>query len=245
VRLLVPALAAGWALCACLPAWGASRTIDIIFTSMTKTDGEIRGTESYTGTERESLVALKRAGDPALADCLFDAWETHKMLVDMGLTVREISTTITKNRYELNWHADFARLPAGIGPLTSLVLEPAAGKTNEYQFSGVIGLAQGPAASRGTPPLGGYALTVNVRFPGTVSPKVTGSGVIDHTGELVSWKTDLGTLRTKSIPVSATVTPGRATESRYWLALMVTLTVLVGVIMLGVLRRGAGNAKQP
>lgn len=238
-------LAPAWGLWSGTSLWAASRTIEINFTSMTETEaeGEIHGSETCDLTEHEALLALKRAGDPALVDSLMDVWETQKLLVAQELTVREISTTFTNGRYELNWRASFFNLPSAIGPVTGLSLISTNNRTEEYKFAASIGLPQRSPGTRAGSSLGAFDFTLRVHFPGTVNREITGPGQIDHTGETVSWKTDLGDLRTKTIPVAATVIPGRASEQRYWLILMVTLTVLVAVIMLGILRRGAGNSK--
>jgi hypothetical protein len=122
-----------------------------------------------------------------------------------------------------------------------MTLEPAGDKTDAYRFSACLGSSSRAGASS---PLGPFTFTFSVHFPGTVDRKLVGLGTIDHAGETVSWKNDLAALRGGPIAVGATVVPGRASEQRYWLILMLTLTVLVGVIMLGILRRGAKESKQ-
>ena len=156
----------------------------------------------------------------------------------MGLTVREVNTRITRERYELNWRAEFQQLPTSLGPLRDIALTPSAKKGQEYTFAAKLSLPSGSATTAGASPLGDFLLTVNVHFPGTVNRGVIGGGKIDHTGEAVSWKKDMSELREHPIEIAATVTPGRASEQRYWLILMITLTLLVAVIMFGLLRRG-------
>ena len=228
------------------PVWAASRSIEINFNSLStgKGDGEIRGTETYGLSEHDSLVALKAAGDTALEGCLLDAWETRKVLTSLGLTVREINVVLANNRYELNWRADFSGLPSNITGVAGMTLQPSKDKPEEYRFAGTLAIPPSSPMARGVSPLGEFSFTLSVHFPGTVNRDIIGPGEVDHSGEAVSWKTDLRALRTKPVPVSATVIAGRASEQRYWLILMATLTVLVAVIMLGLLRRG-GAAPKP
>ena len=246
------ALGFAWLLAAAGTLSAASRTIEISFDKpMEDGTGEIRGTETYSLSEHEALVALKRAGDVALTDCLLDPWETRKALSGLDLTVSEVTSTINNNRYELTWRAKFSKLPSsfqqvpsGVGPVIAMGLTPTDDKAQEYLFAAKLALPQRPPAARGVSPLDKFTFTLRVHFPGTVNRDVVGKGQIDHTGETVSWTMELASLRTNSVDVSAKVIPGRASEQKYWLILMVSLTVLVAVIMLGLLRRGAGNSKK-
>jgi len=129
-------------------------------------------------------------------------------------------------------------MPAVLGPLRDVTLVPNPKKVEEYAFAAKLALPSEITPPNGASPLGSFALTVSVRFPGTVNRSVVGGGKIDHTGECVSWTKDFAELRKQPIDIAATVTPGRASENRYWLILMITLTLLVGVIMFGLLRRG-------
>ena len=239
-------------------AWPASRTIDIVINSLDKTDGQLRGSETYTLEEHVALSALKAGGEPALSGCLLDSLQTATALGRHGLTVRKIETAITRQQYTLSWEADFTELPSSYGPLSGMSLTETDKKAREYTFSAQLG---GPSTSSGRAAsasagqaeqgdeglasvLKDYAFSVSVRFPGTVQNHILGPGHVDHTGESVVWKTQLASLKDEAVELGASATPGRATEQQYWMVLMTSLTVVMVILMIGVLRRGARKAKR-
>ena len=147
------------------------------------------------------------------------------------------------DRYELSWQADFTELPTRYGPLSALRLTPTGEGAREYRFSALLGRpGQAPKSATETA-LTDVTVTVRVRFPGTVQNHITGPGRVDHTGESVTWTAQATSLGGEPVQLAASVMPGRASEQRYWLVLMVSLTVVMVIVMVGVLRRGARNAK--
>ncbi len=165
--------------------------------------------------------------------------------------MHKVNTVITRDRCELTWQADFATLPKSFGPLSSMSLKPSGERDHEYEFSAKLSCPTEDATTPGDLPTGqagspleDFTITVNVRFPGMVHNNVNGPGKVDRTGESVSWKTDVASLKSKMLSLTATVTPGRASEQRYWLVLMVVFTVVIVIVMISVLRRGARNSKQ-
>ncbi len=67
-RLCCALLTTGFTLVFADTSHSASRTIDIVITSLSKTAGEMRGSETYTIAEHKELSVLKSAGEPVLAD---------------------------------------------------------------------------------------------------------------------------------------------------------------------------------
>ena len=151
--------------------------------------------------------------------------------------MHKVNTVITRDRCELTWQADFATLPKSFGPLSSMSLKPSGARDHEYEFSATLSCPTEDATTPGGSPLEDFTITVNVRFPGTVQNNLNDPDRVGHTGESVSWKTDAASLKSKTLSLTATVTPGRASEHYYWLILMVAFTV---VIVLNVKNRVVG-----
>ena len=222
-------------------ALAASRTLEL--TLAADGSGQLRGSERCTAAELEKLKPLKDAGAAVLSDCLMDAQSMRAFLKRSGLAVREVNSVIRGDVYELTWQAAFSELPRAFGPLGEMSLAPSTTDPGFLDFRARLGTPAGQPVPPDSP-LRALTVTVRLEFVGTAGFPAGArapaglSAEIEHTGEAARWTTTAADLASGSFDLALQIAPQRASETRYWLVLMIGLTVLTVAVAVGILRRG-------